>query len=222
MKKELVFNNLRKVILSGYFRPGENLSEREIADMLGVSRTPVREAFQQLEKEGLVIYTPKKGVTIPSFSSEQLIDLYSVREYMEGLTSRLLAEKADKSFVKEMRENIQLAGKEDDVKKQASINGHFHHLMAENTGNDYLIDIFQNLHSKISLIRSTSLSSQGRLKTNLKEHLQICDAIESGDPDLAEQVARSHIRSSMKSALAVLEKNSIVHQIQIDYEAKAE
>lgn len=222
MKKDLVFNNLRETILSGYFRPGENLSEREIADMLGVSRTPVREAFQQLEKEGLVIYTPKKGVTVPSFSSQQLKDLYSVREYMEGLSSRLLAEKPDKSFVEEMRENVRLASKEDDVKKQAEINGHFHHLMADNTENLYLISIFQNLHSKISLIRSTSLSHQNRLKTNLKEHLQICDAIESGDPDLAEQVARAHIRSSMKSALSVIEKDSLIQRMQIDYEAKIE
>jgi DNA-binding GntR family transcriptional regulator len=208
MKKDLVFNNLRETIISGYFRPGENLSEREIADLLGVSRTPVREAFQKLEKEGLVVYTPKKGVTVPSFSTQQLKHIYDVREQMEGLAARLLADKEDKSFLEEMRKNIELAAKETDVKKQAIINGHFHYLIAENTQNPYLISIFQNLHSKISLIRSTSLSYQDRIKTNLKEHLQICDAIESGNPELAELVARTHIRNSMKSALAAVEVQS--------------
>jgi DNA-binding GntR family transcriptional regulator len=217
MKKDLVFNNLREIIISGYFRPGENLSERDIAEQLGVSRTPVREAFQKLEKEGLVIYTPKKGVTVPAFSIQQLKDIYHVREQMEGLSARILAEKPNKDFLHAMRQNIELAAKETDAKKQALINGHFHHLMAEHTENPYLISIFENLHSKISLIRSTSLSYQDRIITNLKEHLQICDAIEGGDPTLAEQVARSHIRNSMKSALAAIEKESLQPIMKIDF-----
>lgn len=217
MKKDLVFNNLREIIISGYFRPGENLSERDIAEQLGVSRTPVREAFQKLEKEGLVIYTPKKGVTVPAFSIQQLKDIYHVREQMEGLSARILAEKPEKDFLQAMRQNIELAAKETDAKKQALINGHFHHLMAQHTENPYLISIFENLHSKISLIRSTSLSYQDRVITNLKEHLQICDAIESGDPTLAEQVARLHIRNSMKSALAAIEKESVHPMLKIDF-----
>jgi DNA-binding GntR family transcriptional regulator len=205
LKKDLVFNNLREIIISGYFRPGENLSEREIAEMLGVSRTPVREAFQRLEQEGLVVYTPKRGVTVPAFSPDQLKHIYNVREHMEGLSARLLAEKKDKQVLFEMRENIKMASKENDVKQQAMINGRFHQLMAEGTENPYLINIFQTLRSTISLIRSTSLSYQDRLKTNLEEHIQICDSIESGDADRAEQVARSHIRNSMNSAISKIE-----------------
>ena len=208
MKKDIVFNKLKETIISGYFRPGESLSEREIANMLGVSRTPVREAFQRLEKEGIVIYTPNKGVTVPSFSKNQFIDIYNVREYMEGLSARLLAEKQDKHVLEKMRENVQMAAKETDIKKQAIINGFFHQLMAESSENPYLINIFQTLQSKISLIRSTSLSYQDRLKTNNIEHIQICDALESGNGDLAEHVTRSHIRNSMKSALSMIEMES--------------
>jgi DNA-binding GntR family transcriptional regulator len=208
MKKDIVFNKLKETIISGYFRPGESLSEREIANMLGVSRTPVREAFQRLEKEGIIIYTPNKGVTIPSFSKKQFVDIYYVREYMEGLSARLLAEKEDKRVLEKMRENVQMAAKENDIKKQAIINGVFHQLMAASSENPYLINIFQTLHSKISLIRSTSLSYQDRLKTNNIEHIQICDAIESGNGDLAEHVTRSHIRNSMKSALSMIDLES--------------
>jgi DNA-binding GntR family transcriptional regulator len=208
MKKELVFSNLREMIITGYFRPGENLSEREVAEILGVSRTPVREAFQRLEQEGIVVYTPKKGVTVPMFNPEQLVHIYNVREHMEGLSARLLAEKKALDVVKEMRENVELAAKENDVKQQAAINGRFHQLMAEGTENPYLINIFQTLRSQISFMRSTSLSYQDRLKTNLLEHIQICDAIESGNPFKAEEVARAHIRNSMNSALSKLKMES--------------
>jgi DNA-binding GntR family transcriptional regulator len=208
LKKDLVFNNLKEMIISGYFRPGENLSEREVAEILGVSRTPVREAFQRLDQEGIIIYTPKKGVTVPSFDTEQLKHIYHVREHMEGLSARLLAEKKAFNVVEEMRQNIELASKEVDVKQQAMINGRFHQLMAEGTENPYLINIFQTLRSQIGLIRSTSLSYSDRLKTNLVEHLQICDAIESGDANEAEKVARSHIINSMNSALSKMETES--------------
>jgi len=219
MKKDIVFKKLKETIISGYFRPGESLSEREIANMLGVSRTPVREAFQRLEKEGIVIYTPNKGVTVPSFSKKQFIDIYNVREYMEGLSARLLAEKQDKHVLEKMRENVQMAAKENDIKKQAIINGVFHQLMAESSENPYLINIYQTLQSKISLIRSTSLSYQDRLKTNNIEHIQICDAIESGNGDLAEHVTRSHIRNSMKSALSMIEieaQTEKLHHLHLD------
>lgn len=212
MKNDFVFDKLREIIMSGYFRPGESLSEREIAEMLGVSRTPVRDAFRRLEKEGIVVYQQKKGVTIPSFSSEQLRHIYRVREHIEGLCARLLAEKEDKSVLGEMRENIQQASQEDNVKQQAMINGRFHRLMAEGTENPYLINIFQTLGSTIGLIRSTSLSYQDRLKTNLEEHSRICDAIESGDADHAEQVARFHIRNSMKSALSMIQEMELEKQ----------
>lgn len=206
VKKDVVFDHLREIIISGYFRPGESLSERGIAEMLGVSRTPVREAFRRLENEGIVIYESKKGVTIPSFTKKQLKDLYNVREHMEGLAARLLSEKEDKKrILGEMRANVQeakMATKENDVKEQALINGYFHKLMAEGTENPYLINIYKTLRSNIGLIRSTSLSYQDRLITNLEEHLQICDAIENGDPDIAEQVARSHVRNSMNSAFS--------------------
>lgn len=204
MKKDIVLHNLREIIISGYFRPGESVSEREVAEMLGVSRTPVREAFQKLEKDGIVVYQTNRGYMIPTFTPEQLKHIYIVREQMEGLSARLLAEKKDKQVVAEMRRNIEMAAKENDVKQQAMINGKFHQLMADGTENPYLINIFQTLRSTIGLIRSTSLSYQDRLKTNLQEHTSICDAIESGDAELAERVARIHIHNSMESALSQL------------------
>ncbi|MCU9614926.1 GntR family transcriptional regulator [Caldibacillus lycopersici] len=217
MKKDFVVNKLREVIISGYFRPGESLSEREIAEMLGVSRTPVREAFQRLKLEGIVAYTPKKGMMIPTFDTEQLKQIYSVREHIEGCAARLLAEKADKqTIIAAMRENIELASTADDPKKQAVINGNFHQLMAEGTENQYLINIYQTLRSNISLIRSTSLSYSNRVKTNLKEHIHICDAIESGDVNLAEQVTRSHIRNSMTSAFSLLELERQTNQFKLE------
>ncbi|MBP1930942.1 GntR family transcriptional regulator [Ammoniphilus resinae] len=211
IKKEFVFERLHEMIVNGYFRPGESLSEREIAERFGVSRTPVREAFRKMEKDGIVLYEPKKGVTIPSFSTEEIVKLYDVREYLEGLAARLLAEKKNEQAVSELRKNIEQAekaAKENDGKWQAVINGHFHLMILEGSENPYLLHAYQGLRSKISLMRSTSLSFQDRLITNLQDHRQIYDAIAHGDASRAEEAARQHVRNSMKSTLSKLRTES--------------
>jgi DNA-binding GntR family transcriptional regulator len=207
IKQGKTFDKLRELITSGYFRPGENLSEREIAEMLKVSRTPVRDAFRKLETEGLVIYEPKRGVTIPSFSMKEIFDLYRVREYVEGLSARIITEIDNQEILKGLRENLhyaKAAAEHDDIRRHAKINDGFHELMALGTQNKYLMNIVKQQHSQTSLLRSRSLSYQGRSLVSIKEHTAICDAIESGNPDLAEEAARIHVKNSLKTVLAKL------------------
>jgi DNA-binding GntR family transcriptional regulator len=207
VKQNVIFQKLRQMIISGYFRPGESLSEREIADMLNVSRTPVREAFRRLENEGLVVYEPQKGVTISSFTREQVISLYRVREYLEGLAAWSLTENPDRRVLQKMRqklENARDAARDGDVLRQAEINDEFHELMAKGSKNQYLINMLEPLRSQINFFRSTSLSYQGRPQINIIEHERICDAIASGDPHSAENEARIHVRNSLQAALANL------------------
>jgi len=211
IKKDFVFERLHEMIVNGYFRPGESLSEREIADKFGVSRTPVREAFRKMEKDGIVLYEPKKGVTIPSFSTEEIVKLYHVREYLEGLAARLLAEKNNEQAVKELKKNIEQAeqaAEKNDGKWQAVINGHFHLMILEGAENPYLLHAYQGLRSRISLMRSTSLSFQDRLITNLQDHRQIYEAVASCNAEHAEEAARVHVRNSMKSTLAKIRTES--------------
>ncbi len=204
IKQSVVFDRLYDLITTGYFRFGENLSEREIANMLDVSRTPVREAFRRLEREGLVVYKPKKGVMIRSFTEEEIINLYRVREYMEKLTSRLLSEKQNITLLEKLKENVrqaEIAAKDNDVKEQAIINAQFHLLMVEGTNNSYLINVYKPLTSQLSLFRSKSLSYKGRSLINIEEHNKICEAIERGDTDLAEEITGVHVQNSLKALL---------------------
>ncbi|WP_096437377.1 GntR family transcriptional regulator [Alteribacter populi] len=204
IKQSVVFDRLYDLITSGYFRLGENLSEREIANMLDVSRTPVREAFRRLEREGLVTYQPKKGVMIRSFTEEEIINLYRVREYMEKLTSRLLSEKQNITLIEKLKQNVrqaEIAAKDNDVKEQAIINAQFHLLMVEGTNNSYLINVYKPLTSQLSLFRSKSLSYKGRSLINIEEHNKICEAIERGDTDLAEEITGVHVQNSLKALL---------------------
>jgi DNA-binding GntR family transcriptional regulator len=204
VKKDITSEKLHELIKDGYFRPGESISEREIAEMLGVSRTPVREAFRRLEKDGLIVYQPMKGVTIKSFTVPEMIDLYRVREYIEGLATRLFTEKKREQSLEELQRNInqaEYAASIGDVKEQTIINGHFHQTIVDGTENMYLINIYRPLITQISLIRSTSLSYQDRSIINIGEHKDILAAIKAGDADKAEELSRVHVRNSLQAAL---------------------
>lgn len=212
VKQDIIFQKLRDMITKGYYRPGESLSEREIAELLDVSRTPVREAFRRLESEGLVVYEPKKGVTITSFTRDQVVSLYRVREYLEGLAAWTLTENPDQEVLGNMRkvlESARDAARNGDIMLQAAINDEFHEMMATGSRNQYLIGMLEPLRSQINFFRSTSLSYQGRSQINIIEHERICDVIAGGDPRMAENAARDHVRNSLAAALANLKLHKL-------------
>lgn len=218
-KTSLVFKKLHELITSGYFRPGENLKEREVAEMLGVSRTPVREAFNKLELDGIVINKGRKGMMIPKFSYNEVKNLYTVREYIEGLAAKTVAENRNEKIINDLYSNIQQAkkaGNENNRQEQIAINGDFHKLIAEHTNNSYITNIFRSLQSSINLMRSTSLSVEGRLSSNVEEHLLIVKAIEIGDAELAEKQARTHIKNSLQHVLIALESQNANNKVNLD------
>ncbi|MED4600469.1 GntR family transcriptional regulator [Paenibacillus validus] len=205
IKREQVFDYIYNAIHLGEIRPGQTLSERTLSIKLGVSRTPIREAFRQLENLGLVKSEPHKGVTVTSISGDQLKQLYQIREVLEGLGARILAENRNEevlaaltNLLKEAEQAVQ----QEDIYTLSKINTQFHLAIASGTKNIYLENMMQTLQIHLRLLMSTSLSSSGRPKENLKEHWMIVKAIESGDPELAETVASFHIRNAYKTILA--------------------
>lgn len=209
IKHNQVFNNLVTLITEGYFRLGEVLSERELAEQLGVSRTPVREALRQLEREGLVVYKPRKGVTITHFTVEQIEQLYRFRETLEGLAARLMAENNDS---RQEQKAMEIAIKEAeeaasrlDIGKLSQVNSRFHAAMADGSGNTYLINALNTIRHHINLAMSTSLSRNARPSENIKEHKEILEAITNRDPDLAESAARTHIRNARSAAIVQMQ-----------------
>ncbi|MFX0560718.1 GntR family transcriptional regulator [Tepidibacillus infernus] len=183
---------------------GKILSERELASELGISRTPIREAFQQLIKEGIVENEPHRGVKIATMSEDKVIQLYQVREVIEGLGARLMAEKQNNNILEKLShllDQAETAIENGDIHLLSEINSQFHYTIALGTENQYLITILQTLQNHISLMMSTSLSSLGRPLENIQEHWMIVHALEKGDARLAEEAMRHHIRNALASAI---------------------
>lgn len=208
IKHKQVYQDLLNLITQGYFRPGEILSERELAEQLCVSRTPIREALRKLEREGIVSYTPRKGVTIVNFTVDKIKQLYTFREVLEGLAARLMAENHESSRELEIMEKAikeaEQAVSNNDIRKLSQINRRFHIAMAEGSGNTFLINALGTIQSHVSLVMSTSLSYTARPPENIKEHKMILEAIASRDPELSEAITRAHIRNALKAAIKVL------------------
>lgn len=208
---DLVFDNIYKRIKTGTIKSGEILSERSIANELNVSRTPVREAFIRLERFGLVEMEKHRGVKVITFSTERVKQLYQVREVLEGLAARILAEQADTEVIEKLEmliDKAEQAASEQDIEKLSNINTQFHTEIAKSTGNSYLISTMEKLQSHIGICMARSLSSLGRPLENIAEHRQIVKAIKLKDADFAEAVTRYHVRRSLNNVLKRLEDNN--------------
>jgi DNA-binding GntR family transcriptional regulator len=212
VKGNSVYDYLYNAIRTGDIKAGQTLTERGLAEKLGVSRTPIREAIRKLEEHGLVKYEPHKGVKVITLSIEKVNHLYEVRELLEGLSARTLAQLADPEILMELDHYIDLAEKEatlNNVKELSRINSQFHQAMARLSRNVYLEDIMNMLQTHIGLMMSTSLSYSGRPLENIEEHKMILKAIRSGDCEHAENVARFHVRQSREHALKMMEKDGL-------------
>ncbi|MFC4736878.1 GntR family transcriptional regulator [Bacillus daqingensis] len=207
-----VFNRLYQLITTGYFRAGEKLREREIAELLQVSRTPVRQAFHKLERQGLIVSEEKRGVRIPTFSEKQIHDLYEMREILEVSAAQMLAVNRNEEIISAMRVVAEEAAGAETPKEQSLINNRFHHLLMEGADNEYLLQAFMNLQAAINVMRATSLSVEGRIHSNVDEHKDIVAALETFDSQKAAEAVGQHIRSSLKQVLQKLkQENSNIH-----------
>ena len=132
--RDVVFNTLRKAILTGTLKPGERLMEVHLANKLGVSRTPVREAFRQLELEGLIQIVPNKGAYVTGITTKDVKDIYMIRSSLEGMCARLATEHITKEQMEELEENVYLASfhaSKGHMEQMAELDNRFHHILYE-------------------------------------------------------------------------------------------
>jgi DNA-binding GntR family transcriptional regulator len=196
---EAAYQYIRRAIQGGELKPGERLREIELAEQVGLSRTPVREALSRLEAEGLVAHDPARGVVVAQLDYSMVTELYYMREVLEGTAARLAAQHASDveiSILDDLCEQYEAALSDPDT--LALSNRRFHDTLYRCSHNRYLLNMVTVLHDALSLLGPTTLDNSERAAETLREHRAVVDAIRERDPDSAEQALRAHIRAAQK------------------------
>lgn len=191
-----VFKKIREDILDGRYQENDELREAAIAEELGVSRTPVREAFRQLELEGLIRIVPNKGAYVTGISSSDVADIYEIRSLLEGLCARWATKKITKEKIDEMEETILLSEfhlSKKHYEQLIDLDNRFHMQLYEACGSKMLIHLLKDFHQYVHKERQQTLSSWERSKAAVAEHKSIMEAIRDGNAALAEKLADEHI-----------------------------
>lgn len=214
-----VFNRLREDILSGKYEENEELREVAIGEELGVSRTPVREAFRQLELEGLIRIIPNKGAYVTGISEKDVKDIYMIRSRLEGLAARWATENITLEQLEEMEENVYLAkfhSEKGHLEQLAELDNRFHEVMYEASGSKMLEHQLRDFHQYVLRVRKKTLASANRGPQSNLEHEQIMMAIKEKNADLAEQLAHQHMINAYENMV----KNGL-HEAYAESEKQA-
>ncbi len=199
---DVVFQTLRRAIITGELGPGERLMETKLADKLGVSRTPIREAIKKLEQEGLVIMIPRKGAQVAQFTEKDIKDVLEVRAALEALAARLACQRMDdRDFLK-----LQLAiaeynyaAKQNDLEMMIEKDVEFHDIICNATENDKLISMFNSLKEQVNRYRIAYLKNEEEDNTVEEEHNSILEALKNKDEALASKLASQHINTQCEA-----------------------
>ena len=221
--REVVCETLRDAIRKGILKPGERLMEIQLAEELGVSRTPVREAIRKLELEGYVIMMPRRGTYVANLSIRDVNEVFEIRTSLDSLASGLAAERitdedltwvdfSGYGFTDEELERLQrllvLIGEyieTNDMEKIVETDTEFHDLLYQASRNTRLVGIIFNLREQLTRFRTTSMGFPGRLAATLEEHRRIVEAIAQGDVKEAQAAAEYHMEKSEQTLLASME-----------------
>lgn len=211
--RDVVFNTLRKAILDGSLKPGERLMEVHLADKLGVSRTPIREAIRKLELEGLVVMMPRRGAQVARISEKSLQDVLEVRRALDILIAELACERITDEQLSRLNEAAKVfddcttyKGIEIDTAQLAKADVNFHDIIMEATGNARLKSLVNNLAEQMYRYRFVYLMDNSIHKNLIEEHMEIYEAILNRDKKAAKEAARKHIDNQERAIIAHIRK----------------
>lgn len=203
---EAVFRSLCEAMQAGHYRAGDRLREEEVAQRLKVSRTPVREALGRLAARGFVEPAGGRGVVVRNLDISEVLELYAMREILEGAAARLAAEHASRTEVDSLSDIEQSFEDATDAAEMAGLNRTFHEAICRAARNRYLDNALRELQDWIALLGPTTFTVTGRPSTSHREHEAIINAIAARDGDRAEKLAREHIREALRCRLKLLQK----------------
>ncbi|NIZ09566.1 GntR family transcriptional regulator [Pseudooceanicola sp. HF7] len=191
-------------IREGNLKPGDRLTETELARTLGISRTPVREAIRQLESDGLVTHVPRVGAAIRTLDYAEITELYAMRTVLEGTAARFAARTASTVEIEELDEINRAMAAAPDGAGAFTQNLHFHEGLLNAARNRFLIKAVEAVNTTLLILGPSTLSEEARAEEAFGEHEAILAALRSRDEDAAEQAMRQHIEAAHKARLRQL------------------
>ena len=210
--RDVVFNTLRQAILTGELKPGERLMEIHLANKLGVSRTPIREAIRKLELEGLVTMIPRRGAEVAQITEKSMNDVLEVRRAMDALCVELACDRITPEELQDLKkacDTFEAAVKTDDIKQIAQADVALHDIIVQATGNQRLIQLVNNLSEQMYRYRFEYIKDFSQHERLVEEHKVIYESIVKKDKETASNMAKVHIDN---------QKKAIIRQIRLERE----
>lgn len=206
-----VYEQVKSGILSGSFEPGAPLVELQLAELCGVSRTPIRESLTRLEQDGLIV-RGERGFVVKTRSPEEILDIYEVRTVNEALTCRLAAERytrIDGIRITRALETWEAEGNSDEPERRAAVNDEFHRCIWQASHSEPLMDLLGRISLHLLRYPETTLMAPGRYDSALKEHSAMVEAVLCRDGAAAAEIATQHFTSALNIRLDLFKSGGL-------------
>jgi len=204
-----IYDIIKEMIVMREIKPDEKINEERLAERLRVSRTPIRETLCRLENEGIVKVIPRRGAFVMKQCKERVVEILYVREVLEGLLARIVAQDRDEKTLTKLRkslERISSVPEEDgNLMKYTNADIEFHNSLLEACNNEMLQNMMGIVNSHLQVIRLRTVVIPGRARKTVEEHYRVLEAIEKGNANSAERLMRKHIESVRTSAVKNLD-----------------
>jgi len=206
--REKIVETIRSAIVNGQLPAGARVAEPDLAERFGISRTPIREAFRQLESEGFITVIPRKGAVVASFSSKDVSDFYDLKALLEGYAARCAAKnltEKELSRMETVNRQMEAAAGKRDLRKVLGLHNEFHDIFLKACGNERLHSIIQGMVMQFQRYRLV-LSMPGKIEGSVRQHREIIQAFRKQDGDLAESLVQKNALYGKKILLRELAK----------------
>ncbi len=195
---EKIAETLRDYIMKGSLKPGERLTEPKLSAMLGISRTPIREALRLLENEGFIDIYPRRGAVVSDITSKDVDEIFIIKTKLESLAARLAVENLTEADIKKMmdiNEKMVKYSESKNVVNLIKLNADFHNIFIERSNNTRLIKFIESLNKQFKRVTAYSFTEAGRIKKVIEEHNNIIEAFSSRDADKVEELVDIHVKN---------------------------
>ena len=198
------YQEIKRAILTGVLRPLERITEARVAERLGLSRTPIREAFGRLAAEGLIAVVPQRGSFVSQLSLDHVLEMYQIRTPLECMAARIAAEVIDGSQLAQLERLVEMEASRDTDRNAAeslAVNAQFHEIIIACARNRRLSALLADLQSQVHRARMLWPSTVSRLSETWREHAEIIEALKARDPNASERLMRQHLEHARASTM---------------------